>query len=118
LKYSRGHCLHSLHVATSKQDVVIEWGIDNLNVDKDHFSPEFNGDILKDPFRRGWSSIISSQSDGGWYYLRGSQFLPYCFGHDACESTFINDTSMNRDVLNLDWYLKSYQSGDTGFPTI
>jgi hypothetical protein len=66
-KHRRGHNLHSIHVATSKQDVVIEQGIDNLNVNKNGFSPEFNGDILKEPFRRGWSSIISSQSDGGWY---------------------------------------------------
>jgi hypothetical protein len=51
----------------SKQDIVIEWGVDKFNVDKDGFFPKFNGDILKEPFRRGWSSIISSQSDGGWY---------------------------------------------------
>jgi hypothetical protein len=46
---------------------VIERGIDNLNVDKDGFSPEFNREILKEPFKRRWSSVISSQSDGGWY---------------------------------------------------
>jgi hypothetical protein len=51
----------------SKQDVVIEQSVDNLNVNNNGFFPEFNGDILKEPFRRGWSSIISSQSDGGWY---------------------------------------------------
>jgi hypothetical protein len=59
-KHRRGHCLHSVHVATSKQDIVIEWGIDNLNVDEDGFSPEFDGDILKEPFRGGWSTIIGS----------------------------------------------------------
>jgi hypothetical protein len=48
----------------SKQDVVIEQSVNNLNVNKNGFSPEFNEDILKEPFRRGWSSIISSQSDG------------------------------------------------------
>jgi hypothetical protein len=66
-KHRRGHNLHRVHVATSKQDVVIERGVDNLNVNKNGFSSKFNGDILKDPFRRGWSSIIISQSDGGWY---------------------------------------------------
>jgi hypothetical protein len=66
-KHRRGQKIHRVHVATFKQDVVIKWGIDNLNVNKNGFSPEFNGDILKDPFRRGWSSIIISQSDGGWY---------------------------------------------------
>jgi hypothetical protein len=44
--------------------------------------------------------------------------MPYSFGHDACEYTFINDASMNCDVLNIDWYLESYQSGETRFPTI
>jgi hypothetical protein len=60
----------------SKQDVVIEKSVNNLNVNKNGFSPEFNRDILKEPFKRGWSSIISSQSDGGWYYLRGAKFFP------------------------------------------
>jgi hypothetical protein len=54
-------------VATSEQDIVIEWGVDNVNVNKDGFAPEFDEDILREPFRRGWSSIIGSQSDGGWY---------------------------------------------------
>jgi hypothetical protein len=93
-KHRRGHYLHSVHVSSSKQDVVIEWGVNNLNVDKDGFSPKFNGDILKDLFRGGWLTIIISQSDGGWYYLRGAKFFPYNFGHDACGYTFINDTSM------------------------
>jgi hypothetical protein len=76
-KHRRGDCLHSVHVATTEQDVVIEQGINNLNVNKDGFSPKFNEDILKEPFRRGWSSIISSQSDGIWYELGGAKFLPY-----------------------------------------
>jgi hypothetical protein len=59
-KYRRGNCLHSIHVATTEQDIVIEWGIDNLNVNKNGFSPEFNRDILEEPFGRRWSSIISS----------------------------------------------------------
>jgi hypothetical protein len=117
-KYRRSHYFHSVHVSMSEQDVVIERLIDNLNVDKDGFSPEFNGDILKYPFKRRWSSVISSQSDGEWYEFRRAKFFPYSFGHDACGCTFINDTSMNRDVSNLDWYLESYQSRETRFPTI
>jgi hypothetical protein len=46
------------------------------------------------------------------------EFLPYSFGHDACGCTFIDDASMNCDVLNFDGYLESYQSGEMGFPTI
>jgi hypothetical protein len=107
-EYRRGYCLHSVHVATTEQDIVIEWGIDNLNVNKDSLAPEFNGDILKEPFRRGWSSIISSQSDGGWYELGGAKFLPYSFGHDACGCTFINDATMNCDVLDFNRYLECY----------
>jgi hypothetical protein len=118
VKYRRGVWLHNVHVATSEKYIVIKWGIDNSNVDKDGFPPEFNGDILKDPFRRGWSSIISSQSDGGWYYLRRNDFFPYNFVHDACGCTFIIDASMNCDVPNFDWYLESYQNGETRFPTI
>jgi hypothetical protein len=48
-KDGRCHWLHSIHVATSEQDVVIEQGVNNLNLDKDGFSPEFNGAILKEP---------------------------------------------------------------------
>jgi hypothetical protein len=113
-----GNIIHSVHVAMSKQYVVIEQRVDNLNVDKDGFAPEFNGEILKDPFIRRRSYIISSHSDGGWYEFMRAKFLPYSFRHDACGCTFINDTSTNRDVPNLDWYLESYQSGEMRFPTI
>jgi hypothetical protein len=51
----------------SEQDIAIKRGIDNFNVNKDGFSPKFNKDILKESFRRGWSFIIRSQGDGGWY---------------------------------------------------
>jgi hypothetical protein len=83
-KHRRGYFLHNIHVAMSKQDIVIEWGVDNFNVYLDGFSPKFDGDILEDPFRGGWSTIIGTQGDGGWYYLSGAKFLPYYFGHDAC----------------------------------
>jgi hypothetical protein len=48
----------------------------------------------------------------------GAKFLPYCFGHDACGCTFIDDTSMNYDVLNIYWYLESYQSGEAWLSAI
>jgi hypothetical protein len=51
-EHRRGDCLHSIHVATTKQNIVVEWGIDNLNVNKDGFSPEFDGDILEEPLGR------------------------------------------------------------------
>ena len=60
LKDGRCHCLHSVHLATTEQDIVIEWSVDNFDVYENSLSPEFNGDVLEDPFRRGWSSIISS----------------------------------------------------------
>jgi hypothetical protein len=59
-KDGRGNCLHSVHVATTEQDIVIEWGIDNFNVYENGLSPEFYGDILEEPFGRIWSSVISS----------------------------------------------------------
>jgi hypothetical protein len=47
----------------------MEWSVDNFNVDEDGFSPQFEGTfmILDEPFRGGWSTIIDSQGDGGWY---------------------------------------------------
>jgi hypothetical protein len=51
-KDGRGDCLHSVHVVTTEQDIIIEWGVDNFNVDENSLSPEFYGDILEDPFRR------------------------------------------------------------------
>jgi hypothetical protein len=59
-KYRRRNYLHSIHVATTEQDIVIELGIDNLNINENGFAPEFYRDILEEPFRRRWSSIISS----------------------------------------------------------
>jgi hypothetical protein len=66
-KHRRDYYLHRVHIATSKQDIVIKWGIDNLNVDEDGFSPKFDENILEEPFRGGWSTIIGSQDDGEWY---------------------------------------------------
>jgi hypothetical protein len=37
----------------AKQDIVLEWGLYDFDVDEDGFTPEFYGDILEDPFRRG-----------------------------------------------------------------
>ena len=51
-KHRRGYRLHSIHVATSKQDIVIERSVDNFDVNENSFTPEFNGDILEEPFRR------------------------------------------------------------------
>jgi hypothetical protein len=107
-KKIRGHNLHSVDVATYEQYVVIEWSIYNLSVNEDSLSPKFNRDILKEAFRRGWESIIISESDDGWYKIGGSKFLPYSFGHDAFGGTFINDTVMNCDVPNFNWYLEIY----------
>jgi hypothetical protein len=50
-KHKRGYFLHRIHVATPKKDIVIKWSIDKFNVNEDSFSPEFDVDILEDPFR-------------------------------------------------------------------
>jgi hypothetical protein len=60
LKYERGNSRLSVHVATTEQDIVIKWGIDNFNVNENGLTPEFYNDILEEPFRRRWSSVISS----------------------------------------------------------
>jgi hypothetical protein len=52
VKDGRGNCLHSIHVATTEEDIIIERGVDNLYVDENGFSPEFYGDILEEPFQR------------------------------------------------------------------
>jgi hypothetical protein len=33
-----------------EQDIVIELSIDNFNVNENGFAPEFDGDILEEPF--------------------------------------------------------------------
>jgi hypothetical protein len=67
LKHRTCYYLHSIHVATSKQYIVIKRGSGNFDVNKDGFPPEFDREILKEPFRGGWSTIIVSQGDGRWY---------------------------------------------------
>jgi hypothetical protein len=51
-KDGRGNCLHSVHVAMTEQDIIIQWGIDNFSVDENGFSSELYMNILEDPFRR------------------------------------------------------------------
>jgi hypothetical protein len=51
LKHRRCHRLHNIHVAMSEQYIAIKWGVDNFNVDEDGFFPEFDDDILEEPFR-------------------------------------------------------------------
>jgi hypothetical protein len=48
-KNKRGYCLHSIHVAMSEQDIVIEWGVNNFNVNQDSFSPKFYKEVLEEP---------------------------------------------------------------------
>jgi hypothetical protein len=43
-----------------EQDIIIKGGVDNLDINEDNLSPEFHGEILEEPFRRGWSFVISS----------------------------------------------------------
>ena len=117
-KDGRCHCLHSVHVATSEQDIVIKRSVDNFNVNEDSFAFDFNGDILEETFGRGWSSVIISQSDGIWYELEGAKFLPCGFGHDACGCPFIDDASMDCDVLYFDGDLNSDCGGKMWFAVI
>jgi hypothetical protein len=51
MKHRRGYHIHRIHVATSKKDIVIKWGVDNFNVDQGGFFLEFYRDILEEPFR-------------------------------------------------------------------
>jgi hypothetical protein len=71
---------------------------------------------LEDLFGGQGLIVIGSQGDGGWYLLRGANFFPYYFGHDAFGCTFINDTLMNCDVLNINWILKTTRAGRHGSP--
>jgi hypothetical protein len=52
LEHGRGDFLHGIHVAMTKQNIIVEWGINNLNVYKDGFAPKFNWDILEEPLGR------------------------------------------------------------------
>jgi hypothetical protein len=44
----------------TEQDIIIERGIDKFDINENSLSLEFDGDILEEPFKRGWSSVISS----------------------------------------------------------
>jgi hypothetical protein len=44
----------------TEKDIVIEWGVDKFNINENGLTPKFYRDILEDPFRRRWSSIIIS----------------------------------------------------------
>jgi hypothetical protein len=35
-----------------EQDIIIERGIDNFDIDENSLALKFNGDILEEPFRR------------------------------------------------------------------
>jgi hypothetical protein len=48
-KHRRGYLLHSIHVATSEQDIVIKWGINNFNANQNGFSQKFYWKILEEP---------------------------------------------------------------------
>jgi hypothetical protein len=50
LEHKRGDDLYSIHVATNKQDIVVEWGINNLNVNHNGFVPDLYRDILEESF--------------------------------------------------------------------
>jgi hypothetical protein len=117
-KYGRGDCLHGIHVATTKKNIIVEWGINNINVYKDGFAPDFDGDIVEEPLGRRGLSVVSPQSNRRWYYLWRAKFLPNDFGHDACGYTFINYAAVNDDVSDFNRYLKSDKSGETGFSTV
>jgi hypothetical protein len=36
----------------TEQDIIIEWGVNNFNVDENSLVPEFYEDILEEPFRK------------------------------------------------------------------
>jgi GH43 family beta-xylosidase len=42
--------------------------------------------------------------------------MPYVFRHDAGGCTFIDDTSINCGVPDLNWYLEGYWVGRCGSP--
>jgi hypothetical protein len=48
-KNGRGHYLHSIHVAMSKQDIVIELSVDNFDVDENSFPLSSIGTFWKSP---------------------------------------------------------------------
>jgi hypothetical protein len=67
MKHRRGEHLHSIHVVSSEQDIAINLGIDNFNVNEDGFSPKFYGDILTKPYEICWSIVVRSKGDGRGY---------------------------------------------------
>jgi hypothetical protein len=46
--------LHHIHVATSKENVLFQGGVNDLDVNQDHFSCYLYGDVLKNPLGLRW----------------------------------------------------------------
>jgi hypothetical protein len=55
--------LHRVNATTSKENVIVQGGIDDLDVNQDHFSYYLYRNILKQPLRLGWETIIGSKGD-------------------------------------------------------
>jgi hypothetical protein len=44
----------------TEHDIVIERSVNNFYFNEDSLALEFNGEVLEEPFKRGWLSLISS----------------------------------------------------------
>jgi hypothetical protein len=63
VKHRRSDFLHHIHVAMSKENVVVQRGINDLNVNQDHFILYLYGEILENPLEFRWVAMIGPEGD-------------------------------------------------------
>ena len=75
-KDGRGNDSHCIHITTSKEKVVIELGIENLDVNQHSFTNYHNRDIREDALGLINTTIIATKGIGRMLKGWGSDFLP------------------------------------------
>ena len=68
--------MHGIHVATSKEEVLIKLGADNLNVNQNNFASQLNREIRENPLGMSREAIVGARSSGGRLKSRGPDFFP------------------------------------------
>jgi hypothetical protein len=101
VKYRGGYCFHSVHEATSKEDVVIQLGIDEFDVDVNVFTSYFSKKILVEALWLGWVAIVCSKSN----VERMSLGEPSCF-HTVLDIIHVDSpSSMIHLCTDIFWIL-------------
>ena len=75
-KNGGSHDFHGIHVATSKNEVIIKFGVNNLNINQNSFTDYINRNIQKNSLGLYRAPIIGTKCGRGWLEGMGPKFLP------------------------------------------